>query len=118
MVNKFQNAKCKYVNSTYIAVALSAVELGGAGISSKIATHKRGRPTLSGSKQLAAYLVHVSLSIKFNTLSSHLKCDPATIKAACERVEDLRDNHELDVLIDLYEKTLCTWSKAFEISVK
>jgi hypothetical protein len=112
----FQNIKNKYASSTQIGVALSAVELGGAGISSQIATSKRGRPPLTASKQLAAYLVHVSLSIQFNTLGSHLKCDRATIEAACGRVEDLRDNRELDLLINLYETTLCAWAQAFDIT--
>jgi hypothetical protein len=114
--SEFQKIKYKYVSSTQIGVALSAVELGGAGISSQIVVNKRGRPPLPASKQLAAYLVHVSLSIQFHTLSSHLKCDRATIEAACGRVEDLRDNSELDLLINLYETTLCAWAQAFDIT--
>jgi hypothetical protein len=108
--------KSNYARSTYICVALKAAEMGGAAISSQIIVHKRGRPTLDRSKQLAAYLVHVSLSVQFTSLSSYLKCDRATVEAACGRIEDLRDNRQLDQLIHLYETALIAWVDAFEIN--
>jgi hypothetical protein len=111
-----KNSKNIYVSTTRMVAALRAAELGGFAISSKIDRNKRGRPSLSCSKQLAAYLVHVSLSISYTTISSHFHCDRGTIEAACGRVEDLRDNVQLDTLINLYETALFAWAHAFAIN--
>jgi hypothetical protein len=111
-----KNSKNIYVSTTRMVAALRAAELGGFAISSKIDRNKRGRPSLGCSKQLAAYLVHVSLSISYTTISSHFDCDRGTIEAACGRVEDLRDNVQLDTLINLYETALFAWAHAFAIN--
>ena len=56
----------------------------------------RGQATLSRSRQIGQYLIHVGFSISFTQISRLVNRDRTSIAYACEIIEDLRDDLKID----------------------
>ncbi len=51
---------------------------------------------LARARHVAMYLTHVGLGVKLGDVARCFERDPATIRYACARIEDARDDHAFD----------------------
>lgn len=63
---------------------------------SRLLSSTRDDATVSGARQLAAYIAHTSFGISFTAISQALARDRTTISHACRTIEDRRDEEEFD----------------------
>jgi chromosomal replication initiation ATPase DnaA len=70
----------------------------------------RGRPNTPRARrarQIAIYLAHVGFGLTFTHLGQAFGRDRTTIRYACARIENARDEARLDRALDLLEGALC-----------
>lgn len=84
--------------------ASAAAELTAAAVASayRIAradldSPRRGPARVARARQSAVYLAHVAFGLDFATLARTFGRDPSTVRHACRRIEDARDDERIDV---------------------
>lgn len=70
----------------------------------------RGRQSPARARQVAMYLLHVRLGVTLSTCAHAFGRDRTTAAHACRRVEDLRENHRIDVRLDSLEAAIDRWA--------
>jgi hypothetical protein len=76
------------------AAAAAAV----AGVPAKaLAARTRRQAPVARARQLAVYLHHVALGASLSACARHFGRDRATIRYACARIEDMRDDPRFDI---------------------
>jgi chromosomal replication initiation ATPase DnaA len=71
----------------------------------EIAT-SRGRQRVARARQIAIYLAHVGFGLNFTHLGEAFGRDRTTIRHACFRIEDARDDSSLDRALGILEGAL------------
>ena len=64
------------------------------------------RAAIARARQFAVYLQHVALGESLSTCARLFKRDRATVRHACARIEDMRDDPQFDFGLMLLEKAL------------
>ena len=67
---------------------------------------KGGRRSDTHVRQLAMYLTHVGFGMNLNRVAMAFQRDRSTVAYACHKVEDERDDPELDEMLDALEESL------------
>jgi chromosomal replication initiation ATPase DnaA len=57
-------------------------------------------------RQIAIYLMHTGIGLSLNQVAPLFKRDRTTVAHACRRVEELRDNGDMDLLLSNLERGL------------
>ncbi|WP_083656798.1 helix-turn-helix domain-containing protein [Mongoliimonas terrestris] len=70
----------------------------------------RGRQSPARARQVAMYLLHVRLGVTLSTCARAFGRDRTTAAHACRRVEDMRENHRLDVRLNSLEAAIDRWA--------
>lgn len=68
--------------------------------------NKKGTGKIVLARQFAMYLSHVVFSLSQDSVAHHFGRNRATVGNACQIVEDLRDDGEVDALLDDLENAL------------
>ncbi len=66
----------------------------------------RGRAQEALRRHMAIYLCHVGFSMSLGRLGAAFGRDRATISYAIRRIEDMRDDHQIDVVLDALERVM------------
>lgn len=69
---------------------------------------KRGGARAAFARQVAMYLMHVVYGIRMSDVASAFGRHPSTVAHACHRMEDLRDDPQLDCHLTQLEDLLRT----------
>ena len=94
------------------APAHSHIALCGAAAAASVALPQdrliRGKRTqrVARARQVAVYLAHVGFGLNYTHLGQALGRDRTTIRHACGRIEDARDDVRFDRALDLLEGAL------------
>ena len=67
---------------------------------------KRGAANIAHARQIAIYLTHVSLGISFTQVGRIFGRDRTTVAHACQRIEDERENPQIDWILTLMELSI------------
>jgi len=63
---------------------------------------RRAAP-VAEARQIAMYLMHVVFGMSLSAVGRHFGRDRTTAAHACRQIEDRRDDHDFDVLVDRLE---------------
>ena len=63
-------------------------------------------------KHLSMYLLYTFFGFNYSRIALALKCDRTTVRYACAKIEDKRDNTSIDNLLKLLEFSLTNICKA------
>ena len=69
-------------------------------------TASRGRARVAFARQVAMYLAHTRLGLSYAEAGEYYRRDRTTAAHACRRVEDLREDLQVDTLLDCLERTV------------
>jgi chromosomal replication initiation ATPase DnaA len=69
-------------------------------------TASRGRARVAFARQVAMYLAHTRLGLSSAEAGEYYRRDRTTAAHACRRVEDLREDLQVDTLLDCLERTV------------
>jgi chromosomal replication initiation ATPase DnaA len=83
------------------AVAAACLAIPQAGIAAKPRTQRVAR-----ARQIAIYLAHVGFGLNYTRLGEAFGRDRTTIRHACVRIEDARDEIRFDRALDFLEGAL------------
>lgn len=72
----------------------------------EIASPRRGPAPVARARQLAAYLQHVAFGASLSACGACFRRDRASIRHACARVEDARDDPRVDSAVARLEQAL------------
>jgi chromosomal replication initiation ATPase DnaA len=72
----------------------------------EIAAATRRSPRAALARQVAMYLAHVVLGMTLSEVAGEFRRDRTTASHACRRVEDLREDPDLDRLLEWLETQL------------
>lgn len=67
---------------------------------------KRGAARIAHARHIAIYLAHVSLGLSFTRLGQIFGRDRTTVAHACQRIEDERENPQIDWILTLMELSI------------
>lgn len=70
---------------------------------------RRGRAPVALARQVAIYLLHVHLGMTLTAAAWHFRRDRTTAGHACRRVEDRREDGNVDRMIEEMEMALDRW---------
>lgn len=101
-------------NSTNSKQYLSVVDLVSArtGVTrANLVSHIRGQDEIAHARQLAMYLMHVTLGATLTRVGRVFGRDRTTVAHACARVEDRRDDEQFDLFVDGLEHEIQTQAK-------
>src|SRR5689334_6571183 len=91
---------------------MSASPLRGAAAAASLAIRKLKSPQAAGTQriaralQIAIYLAHVGFGLSYTHLGEAFGRDRTTIRHACFRIEDARDDFSLDRALSILEGAL------------
>ncbi|MBE8220271.1 MAG: hypothetical protein HAW65_03070 [Alphaproteobacteria bacterium] len=71
----------------------------------------RGRKKLSTSRHVLHYLAHICFGVNYTALAAYTNRDRTSIAHACERVEDMRDNPQMDKALYFAEYALVSMAQ-------
>jgi chromosomal replication initiation ATPase DnaA len=66
----------------------------------------RGRAQVAFARQVAIYLAHTRLGLSYRDAGECFDRDRTTAAHACRTVEERRDDHSLDTLLDCLERSI------------
>lgn len=72
----------------------------------EIAADSRQRAPAALARQVAMYLAHTGCGWTTSRVAIAFRRDRSTVSYACQKVEDLRDDPRLDLMLDACEATL------------
>ena len=71
---------------------------------------RRGRAQVAFARQVAIYVTHTHLGLTLTAAAQRFRRDRTTARHACHRVEDSRDDPEVDRRIEAVEVALDHWA--------
>jgi len=74
----------------------------------------RGRAQIADARHLALYLDHVAFGASLSACGRALARDRASVRHACARIEDRRDDGDFDRAVAALEKALCAQKRLLE----
>lgn len=85
----------------------SAAVCAASGVSpAEIATRARGRAKIARARHLAIYLQHVAFGATFSSCGRMFRRDRTSVRHACARIEDARDQPRFDHAVSYLEGAL------------
>jgi chromosomal replication initiation ATPase DnaA len=66
----------------------------------------RRRAPVAHARQIAMYLTHVAFGFSLSAVGRHFGRDRTTAAHACRQIEDRRDDHDFDMLLDRLERAV------------
>ncbi len=75
-----------------------------------LVAERRGRAPVAFARQVAIYLTHVHLGLSLTAAARRFRRDRTTARHACRRVEDSRDDPDVDRRIEAVEIALDRWA--------
>ena len=73
----------------------------------------RCRQRVSRARQIAVYLAHVSFGVSYKEAAQAFGRDPSTVRHACTRIEDARDDADFDHTLLRLEQAARAFDHAF-----
>lgn len=77
-------------------------------------SHTRCQAQTALARQVAIYLLHTGIGLSLNQVAPLFKRDRTTAAHACRKIEELRDNSEIDTMLGHLERGLEAWRHAFQ----
>ena len=77
----------------------------------------RGSTRVAQARQIAMYLTHIAFGMSLHRVASAFGRDRSTVAHACHVVEDRRDDHQLDQILDQLELALKAAPGPLQIAV-
>jgi chromosomal replication initiation ATPase DnaA len=88
-----------------LLVQMAVAEVTGVGLA-EIGSDKRGGPNTAFARQMAMYLCHLVFEMSARRVGDAFGRDRATVRHALNRIEELRENRELDRTLNWLEAML------------
>lgn len=82
---------------TLVEMAIATAALGSGQSREAICKLQRGSAPVARARQIAAYLMHTTLSMSLTSVAERLCKDRTTIGYACRLIEDMRDDEAFDL---------------------
>lgn len=70
----------------------------------------RGKAQVAYARQIAMYLMHICFGLTFSEVGHLFARDRTTVAHACQRIEDCRDDHRVDLALDALEQALLSFA--------
>ncbi len=77
-------------------------------------SHSRCQAQTALARQMAIYLLHTGIGLSLNQVAPLFKRDRTTVAHACRKIEEMRDNRDIDTLLGHLERGLEAWQHAFQ----
>lgn len=70
---------------------------------------RKGNSDVSFARQIGFYIAQVELCLSFSKIATVFECHRSTVKRACETIEDMRDDPDVDFLVECLSRAFKDW---------